>query len=299
MNKNPRGSATPSKMPKNPTEMPNVAVGVPIDLVVLACKWQALLCRPLGTATEVTYKTTREGIPGSIMIVVPARVWANARRLCLAGNLLGTRYEVASLGIEPLALNRVGEWDPCEEYWAEDGEPIADWAKPLIVAGKRPLFKMEQVIPGWTPADDIDSDPIIEASGLGAAGDHDAAEKILMNLLARDLRCLDAHAHLGNLRFDYRPEVALRHYEVGVSIGLLSLGAGFDGVLAWGLIDNRPFLRCLNGAGLCSWRVGDRAAASAVFRRLLELNPTDNQGARLNLAAIEVGKSWEDAHPVT
>ena len=36
-----------------------------------------------------------------------------------------------------------------------------------------------------------------------------------MNLLVADLRCLDAHAHLGNLAFDHEPEKAIRHYEVG------------------------------------------------------------------------------------
>jgi hypothetical protein len=27
----------------------------------------------------------------------------------------------------------------------------------------------------------------------------------------------------------------------------------FDGVLPWGQIDNRPFLRCMHGFGLCLW----------------------------------------------
>jgi Uma2 family endonuclease len=37
------------------------------------------------------------------------------------------------------------------------------------------------------------------------------AREILMNLLAQDLRCLDAHAHLGNFEFERRPRHALRH----------------------------------------------------------------------------------------
>lgn len=233
MKKNERRPARRANAPSGPVELPEITVGVPVDLVVLACKWQALLCRALGSPHEVTFKTTREGIPGSIMTVVPTRVWADSRRLCLAGDLRATRYEVGLLGLEPLALNAFGEWDPAEEYWAEDGEPIGEWAKPLIASGKRPLFEMEQVIPGWTPADDIDSDPIGEASDLGVAGDRLEARKILMNLLALDLRCLDAHAHLGNLNFEHRPSVAIRHYEMGVAIGGLSLGADFDGVLAW------------------------------------------------------------------
>jgi hypothetical protein len=45
-------------------------------------------------------------------------------------------------------------------------------------------------------------------------------------------------------------------YEVGLRIGELSLGEGFDGVLLWAMIDNRPYLRCLNGYGECAWRLG-------------------------------------------
>ena len=115
-----------------------------------------------------------------------------------------------------------------------------------------------------------------------------------MKLLAQDLRCLDARAHLGNFAFDRSPTEAQRHYEIGVSIGAFSLGRKFDGVLAWGLIDNRPFLRCLHGVGLCCWRVGNTREAAAVFRKMLWLNPSDNQGARLNLAAALAGKTWEE-----
>lgn len=152
---------------------------------------------------------------------------------------------------------------------------------------------MEQVLPGLDP-EDIDSDPIIEASELRQAGETGAAYNLLMSLLEQDIRCLDAHAHLGNLEFDDNPEQARRHYELGTAIGELSLPAGFDGVLPWGLLDNRPFLRCLVGVGLCAWRLGEWPTAVAIFRRMLWLNPTDHQGARFNLAAVEAGKAWED-----
>ena len=77
----------------------------------------------------------------------------------------------------------------------------------------------------------------------------------------------------------------MRHYEIGVRIGELSLGDAFDGVLAWGLIDNRPFLRCLHGYALCLWRLGrfaeaKRASSSGCSR----LNPSDNQGGGFPLS---------------
>jgi hypothetical protein len=155
------------------------------------------------------------------------------------------------------------------------------------------MFEMEQVLPGADP-EDFDSDPIVEASDLNSAGDRAGAREVLMRLLAHDLRCLDAHAHLGNFAFDRSPIEAQRHYEIGMSIGAFSLGRKFEGVLAWSLIDNRPFLRCLHGVGLCWWRLGKTREAAAVFRKMLWLNPSDNPGARFNLAAVEASKTWEE-----
>jgi tetratricopeptide (TPR) repeat protein len=117
------------------------------------------------------------------------------------------------------------------------------------------------------------------------------ASDLLNGLLAADLRCLDGHAHLGNLVFEHFPEIAIRHYEVGVRIGELSLAAGFDGVLPWGRIDNRPFLRCLKGFGLCLWRLGRMEEALAVFTRMLRLNPADNQGVRFLLPRVREGEA--------
>lgn len=153
-----------------------------------------------------------------------------------------------ALGLTPIILREQGDWDPDEEYWYDKEEPIEDWAKPILSRGKRPMFEMEQVLPGADP-EDFDSDPIVEAAELSSAGDDKGAYDLLMNLLAKDLRCLDAHAHLGNIEFQRNPKQALRHYEMGTTIGDASLGKSFDGVLPWGLLDNRPYLRCLvNGS---------------------------------------------------
>lgn len=113
-----------------------------------------------------------------------------------------------------------------------------------------------------------------------------------MKMCEADLRCLDAHAHLGNFGFDYSPREAIRHYEVGVRIAELSLGDKFDGVLSWGHVDNRPFLRCVHGYGLCCWRLGRFEEAERTFVRVRWLNPSDNQGARFLLGAVRARVAW-------
>jgi hypothetical protein len=105
----------------------------------------------------------------------------------------------------PLNLEDQGNWDPAEEYWGEQGEPIEKWAKPIIARGPRRQFEMEQVLPGADP-DDPFSDPITESNDRKDAGDTQDAREILMKLCQSDLRCLDAHAHLGNLVFEQRPQ---------------------------------------------------------------------------------------------
>ena len=174
----------------------------------------------------------------------------------------------------------------------EDGDPIDEWAKPIIERGPRPLFEMEQVLPGLD-LDDPDSDPIRLAIDQKDRGDRYGARESLMALCKADLRCLDAHAHLGNFVFDDSAELAMRHSEVGVRIGELSLGDRFDGVLSWGLIDNRPFLRCLYGYGLCLWRLGRFDEAAGVFERILWLNPSDNQGARFVIDVVRARQRWK------
>ena len=116
-----------------------------------------------------------------------------------------------------------------------------------------------------------------------------------MDLCQADLRCLDAHFHLGGLVFDYYPRDAIGHYETGLRIGQFSLGDDFTGVLLWGFTDNRPFLRCMHGYGLCLWRMGRFEEAEHVFDQMLWLNPSDNQGARFILDEVKEKITWEDS----
>jgi len=268
-----------------------------VELVVLAVKERSARCRPLASDEVVTLRAARlwDVVPGEIVTVWVRKAGRSGRTQSLWGEIAETRLDVPALGLTPLRLAPMGTWDPAEEYWGEDGDPIEEWARKIIARGPRPEFEMEQVLPGTDP-DDPDTDPIIESNDRKEAGDAPGARRLLMALLEADLRCLDAHAHLGNLWFDGSPAEALRHYEVGVRIGELSLSDAFMPVLRWASIDNRPFLRCLSGYGLCFWRLGRWDEAARVFERMLWLNPSDNQGIRFVLPAVHARQRWEDSH---
>ncbi|MDI6893759.1 MAG: hypothetical protein QME70_03945 [Bacillota bacterium] len=172
---------------------------------------------------------------------------------------------------------------------------VSPWEREIILAGPRPAYEMEQVVPGANLAEMID--PISDSVELKEAGDWEGARRLLHRCLEADLRCLDAYAHLGNMYFGEdkwygQVERALHTYLAGVQMGDLALGPDFRGVLPWSMIDNRPFLRCLHGLGLSFWRLGRTDEARAVFVRMLWLNPMDNQGARFLLADLDAGKTY-------
>ena len=289
----PQESVAPPAEPRRKKKDIDLNLKESTELAVLSVKQMSARCRIMKGDLEVTFRTgyARDLIPGEIVTVKPGKMWNYAGHSYISGEIESARLDIAALNLIPLNLHSFGLWDPNEHYWGEEGEPIEKWAKPIIARGVRPSFEMEQVIPGVAP-DDFDSDPICEAVDLNNVGDHDAAYKILMDLCQQELRCLDAHAHLGNFNFDHAPEQALRHYDVGCRIGELSLGPGFDGVLEWGLIGNRPFLRCMQGYGLCLWRLGRFKEAEKVFEKMLWLNPSDNQGVRFVIQHVRAKEAW-------
>ncbi len=285
----------------------DVALGQPVDLVVLATKNTGATCR-LARGTHVCtwiYGQGRGGVltlranlrldvvPGRIVTVIPEEVWSHAGRCYLGGYQMAVRFEPAALGLTPLALKDWDPWDPEDHYWGEDGEPLEPWARRIFARGPRPSFVFEPCRPGRDP-EDYGSDPIYEAVDSFERGDSVHALRLLEAVCQADLRCLDAHAHLGTYWFGHRPEVAFWHFEVGYGIGQLSLGPAFDGVLLWSCLDNRPFLRCMHGYGLCLWRLGRFREAKRIFERMLWMNPSDNQGVRFLLRAVRAKRNWSD-----
>jgi hypothetical protein len=273
----------------------DVSLGRPVDLVVLSTKTTGATCRLQGREGVLTLRAdpSLDVVPGRILTVKPDRVWAYNGNTYLSGERVANRLDAAALGLVPLALEDWGPWDPKDEYWGDEGEPLARWARPIVARGPRPSFVLEACLPGNDP-EDWDSDPIQEAIGHWNSGRRVEALRLLEALCHADLRCLDAHAHLGAFHFERRPARALLHYHVGVGIGRLSLGPDFAGVLPWGCLGNRPYLRCLHGAGLCLWRLGFFREAKGVFERMLWMNPSDNQGVRFILPEVRAKRDWQD-----
>lgn len=277
--------------------------GRPTSFIVLAVKRRFLKVRREDDG-RVAVLHPADGVvgyvPGEIVVVRPGRVWTFGRTLHLTGELVRRHLDARRLGLAPLRLFERGMWEPGEGVAPDELDAELEQHPELAAvyrAGPRPAYEMEQVVPGAHDGDPWD-DPIDQAVQASEVGDFQRAADILGACLEADLRCLDAHAHLGKLAFDSgfsMVAAALRHYRVGVAIGDLSLGESFAGVLPWGYLDNRPYLRCLHGLGLAWWRLGEPKRAQDVFRRLLWLDPEDRVGARFCLADIRRGLTWEQA----
>lgn len=268
----------------------------PLDLVVLGVKQnESARCRLLDANKVLTLRAIgiSNVVPGEIVTVMPQKHWSFAGHPYLTANITGTRLDVEALKLTPLNLADRGVWNPLEKYTGAD--QLSDWAKTIITRGPRPQYEMEQVTPDIVPEDfHAESDPILKAVELRAAGDLVGADHILANLLIADLRCLDAYAHLGNIEFELRPEIAVRFYDVGRRIGEMSLGGDFTGVLPWALVDNRPYLRCLYGYGLCCWRLKRFDEAVSVFARMMGLDPEDKQSVHVLLRDVQNRIGWEN-----
>jgi len=115
----------------------------------------AFRCRLLGSGRVITLRASDlwEVVPGAIATVMPRKQWRYAGHPYISGELQATRIDVKALNLVPLALCGMGIWDPEEAYWGEEDDPIEEWAKPIIAWGPRPLFEMEQVLPGENPQD--------------------------------------------------------------------------------------------------------------------------------------------------
>lgn len=124
----------------------------------------------------------------------------------------------------------------------------------------------------------------VEALDAYDDGLHEEAEVSVRQVLAECPNHIDALYHLGLFLEDRGDALGGYVYcQAAVSVGLQAIPETFrwaDNRITWSHLDNRPFLRAYHA--LAFHRMGQSAwhDAIVILKRLLAVNPNDNQGAR-------------------
>ncbi|MGH9391097.1 MAG: hypothetical protein ACRD1Z_15895, partial [Vicinamibacteria bacterium] len=195
------------------------------DAAVLKVNRSSARVRILGEERQVTFRSgdVWDVMPGHLVTLVIETRWTWRDDTYASGRIESPRIAVDKLCLEPLPL-RGGELEDLRSAYEpfRSPDPYAPlWRK--LTAKPRPGFVMDPIAWGALPGLDVEENPTCDAAELAEAGDREGARKLLMEVLCTELRCIDAHAHLGNLEFDWTPERAILHYEIGMRIGELSL----------------------------------------------------------------------------
>jgi len=108
--------------------------------------------------------------------------------------------------------------------------------------------------------------------------------------------CADAYVLLAEETAEDAEE-ASELYEAGVRAGERALGEEIFAEEAgnfWGILETRPYMRALEGLASSLWVLGEREPALSHYRRILELNPNDNQGVRYELAGCLMDEGLDE-----
>jgi tetratricopeptide (TPR) repeat protein len=108
--------------------------------------------------------------------------------------------------------------------------------------------------------------------------------------------CADAYVLLAEESAEDAEE-ARELYEAGTRAGERALGEEIfteqEGNF-WGILETRPYMRSLEGLASALWVLGEREQALSHYRRMLELNPGDNQGVRYVLAGCLLDEGLDE-----
>ncbi len=115
-------------------------------------------------------------------------------------------------------------------------------------------------------------------------GDRTAALRGYRRALKADPKHGDAHNHIGIAAMDKgNLAEAEKHFRAAIDGAAREIEVN-GGLLEWGNLDNRPYLRSHGNLALVFRQQGKWAAAVSIHEQLLRWNPNDNQGIRFLLA---------------
>ena len=181
-----------------------------ITAIVVKCNQQSLRLRNLGTGDELTFRCSGHDAwtiaPAQLVEISIGKRWTWRDDAYASGTIERIWTDVPALNLTPLALEDYGLSDLRQTHDpVEEPDPYAaKWAE--TTSSPRRVFEFDGI--AWSVGlgpdqDDEDTCPIADAAEMHRY-DPDGAREQVMDVLLDDLRCIDAHAHLGSFSFDER-----------------------------------------------------------------------------------------------
>ena len=100
-------------------------------------------------------------------------------------------------------------------------------------------------------------------------------------IIEDDPEFIDAYSSVGFIELDFfNNGNAFHYFSQGYQLGKKLIPKNFNGQIIWGMMENRPFLRTMQGLGLSYLFMREWENASKIFKKMLSYNPNDNQGIR-------------------
>lgn len=138
--------------------------------------------------------------------------------------------------------------------------------------------------PPMTPAllDPTPADRLFEAAMEHRwGGNATAAHRLFREVLELDPHYSDVHNSLGIDALERQElDIAEAHFRTAIEGGARHLHADGTGLLDWGWVENRPFLRGHANLALVLRERRDWEGAAAIHTQMMQFNPSDNQGVR-------------------
>lgn len=128
-------------------------------------------------------------------------------------------------------------------------------------------------------------DELLDAHQSGGLADKPYVTA-LERLVVREPEFIDGHAHLAFAWYEQgKPKKALEAALTGLGVANRLLPESFQGYVEWGHLDNRPFLRAMQGAVLAYVRLRRHREAAMLIEKMQAYSPNDNQGVRYLLGS--------------
>ncbi|NQT58651.1 MAG: tetratricopeptide repeat protein [Bacteroidetes bacterium] len=213
--------------------------------------------------------------------------WSFNKTLYISGTVIQKEFKTGNLQVPPHEYTSYGLWNPEESYGDKAPDYFADYLREEL----RESFEFDDYTGyGFYGPD---SDPVFEAV---ESNTYEERYNPLVKLWEAYPQCIDALVHIGHMYLDSPRNIdrAIQLYQAAVFIAEQYFPPNFDPIFLWVNINNRPYLRALQGLCLALWRMEKFDAATDIVNKLLRLNPPDNQGVRFIIEDIRNHIPWRD-----